>query len=120
MKERSVTMFKDRQLLESYLSKQFDFIVTNKEKCKQICNYAYKKYEIPKALVLDLISNRTDLSEVSIFILYIILDSITNNIENRKMSINEFYTQQEIDVFEKSKYIVDKVEFPLIFKVVQI
>lgn len=112
-------MLTDKKALEQYLEIQFDRIVLDNDKYKSIYTYANETYDIPKGTVSDFISRRTAISEASEFILFILLDSI-NNISSRTQNIDNFYTEQEIQYYKKSKYKVEKIKFPLIFKMIQV
>lgn len=115
-------MLQARKSLEEYLREKYDKIVLDNDKCKKIYKYANETYEIPKGLVSDLVSKRMEMSEVSIFVLFILLDSLHNVEENTNdiLTIDKFFTMQETQTFRKSQYIIEKIEFPLVFKMVQI
>jgi hypothetical protein len=114
-------MLKSKQSLEQYLAELCDRIVLDNDKCKDIYNYANKTYGIPKGLVSDLVTKRMEMSEVSEFVLFILLDSICNINKNKGLqTIDKFYTMQEAKYYRTSKYEVKKIKFPLVFKMVQI
>lgn len=115
-------MLKARLSLEQYLIEKFDIIILDKNVCKDIYTYANKTYKIPKAIVSDLISKRLDMSEVSEFVLFILLDTMQNVLSSGKgiLSIDTFYTMQEIQYYKKSKYENNTIKFPLVFKMIQI
>lgn len=115
-------MLKDKKVLEQYLDKQCDRIVLSNDKCKAIYAYANETYEIPKGIISDLISKRMPMSEASEFVLFILLDSIYSVLkENREvLGIDSFYTMQEAKQYRMSKYEVEKIKFPLVFKMIQI
>lgn len=115
-------MLKARQSLEEYLTEQFDKIVLDNDKCKAIYNYAHKTYGIPKGLVSDLVSKRMEMSEVSEFVLFILLDSLCKTETDSKeiKTIDNFYTMQEAKHYRNSEYEVQTIKFPLIFKMTQI
>lgn len=115
-------MLKARQSLEQYLVELCDVIVLDNNKCKEIYNYANKTYNIPKGLVSDLVTKRIDMSEVSEFVLFIMLDSICDIDKNDKKNsiIDKFYTEQEIKHYRNSKYEIKKIKFPLVFKMIQV
>lgn len=115
-------MLKARQSLEQYLEEQFDRIVLNNDKCKKFYNYANKTYGIPKGLVSDLISKRMEMSEVSEFVLFILLDSLSKFEKNTNeiLTVDKFYTMKEAKHYMNSEYEVNKIKFPLVFKMVQV
>lgn len=115
-------MLKDKKALEQYLDKQCDRIVTDNEKCKMIYTYANEKYEIPKGIVSDLVTKRMAMSAVSEFVLFILLDSICNVLKDNTdiLGVDNFYSMQEWKHYRNSKYETEKIQFPLVFKMVQI
>ena len=114
-------MLKDKKVLEQYLEMQCDKIITDNDKCKLIYSYANETYDIPKGIVSDLVSRRMAMSEASEFVLFILLDSMHNVLTNHKiLQINEFYTEQESQYYKKTKYKVENIKFPLVFKMIQI
>ena len=56
------------------------------------------------------------------FVLFILLDSISNVLDKHGYNCNveHFYTTQEIKHYSNSKYDVKKIKFPLIFKMIQV
>lgn len=114
-------MLKDKFELEKYLNKKCFSLAINTELCNKIFDYAHEQYDIPKVLVSDYILQRKEISESTEFILFIILDSITACYrQNASLSVENFYTEKEIKFYRSSKYIEEKIEFPLKFKMVQI
>ena len=115
-------MLKAKKLLEEYLIEQYDKVILDNVKCKKIYNYAHTNYKIPKGLVSDLISKRMEMSEVSTFVLFILLDSLHSLSDNANdiLKADYFFTIQEVQTFRKSQYTVDKIKFPLVFKMIQI
>ena len=115
-------MLKDKKILEDYLEKQCDRIVVDNSKCRSIYVYANETYEIPKGIVSDLISKRMAMSSASEFVLFILLDSMNNVLResSKILGVDHFYTMQEAKHYRTSKYEVEKIKFPLVFKMVQI
>lgn len=115
-------MLKDKKALEQYLDKQCDRIVVDNDKCKSIYSYANETYNIPKGIILDLISKRMAMSEASEFVLFILLDSINNVLKKDKenLGVDKFYTMQEAQYYRKSKYEIGDIKFPLIFKMIKV
>lgn len=115
-------MLKDKKVLEQYLEEQCDRIVIDNIKCKEIYTYANETYEIPKGIISDLVSKRMSMSAASEFILFILLDSMHNVLRDNKeiLGVDSFYTMQEAKHYRLSKYKVEKIKFPLVFKMVQI
>ena len=113
-------MLKDKRELELYLEKKILSFIANTELCNMIYDYALEHYNIPRAISSDYMSLRTPLVEANAFVLFCLLDSIENIIEEKKSVISEFYVEKEIKSFSTSKFKVDKIKFPLRFKAVQI
>lgn len=113
-------MLKDRKTLEQYLDELCDRIVVDNIKCKAVYTYANETYEIPKGIVSDLVSKRMRMETVSEFVLFILLDSMCNALEEKVLGVDNFYTFQEAKHYRVSKYETDKIKFPLVFKMVQV
>lgn len=112
-------MKRHRGDLEKILSDICMNIATDSISCNMIYDLAKDKYDIPKGLMSDLICFRMSMSETSEFVLFCLLDSLIK-IKDIKININDFYTSQEIDVYLSSKYKIDKIKFPLKFKMIQV
>lgn len=114
-------MLKDKKALEQYLDWQCDRIIVDNDSCKDIYTYANKTYDIPKGIVSDLISRRKAMAEATEFELFILLDSMSNVLKDKKIQgIDKFYAMQEAQYYRKSKYENYNIKFPLIFKMIQI
>lgn len=114
-------MIKDRVELEAMLDRKCMSIAVDNDSCKAVYTYANEEYDIPKSLVLDLISKRVSMSEASEFVLFILFDSIYNSIDDKKLSkIEDYYTEKEIQFYKGSKYKSEKIKFPLVFKMIQV
>lgn len=115
-------MLKSKQVLEEYLLKQCDLIVLDNDICKEIYTYANQTYDMPKGIILDLISKRMDMAEVSEFVLFVLLDAMCKILPDDKMKFKTdyFYTPEKIKFYGKSKYKMEKITFPLKFKMVEI
>lgn len=115
-------MLKDKKSLEQYLGEQCDRIVLDNDICKGIYAYANETYNIPKGILSDLITKRMEMSEVSEFVLFILLDSMNNVLRKDKeiSGVDKFYTMQETQYYRKTKYKTEKIKFPLVIKMVQV
>jgi hypothetical protein len=72
-------------------------------------------------MVLDLITRRMEMSTVSEFVLFILLDSIRNVLTDKSIDgVDKYYTMQEAKHYRVSKYEIEKIKFPLIFKMFQV
>lgn len=108
-----------REDLERILSNLCMNIALDNELCTKIYDYAKEKHDIPRGIISDLVCLRMSMSEVSEFILFCLYESIIAN----TYTVNEmskFYTDQEINMYSKSKYKVDKLKFPIRIKMVQV
>lgn len=117
-------MLKSKESLVKYLSEQCDKLVLDNDICKGIYNYANEMYNIPKGMVSDLVTKRIDMTTVSEFVLFALFDSIYNvckeNGHKDITGVDVFYTMKEAKYYRTSKYEVEKISFPLVFKMVQI
>ena len=118
-------MLKDKKALEQHLEEQCNRIVIDNEKCKSVYNYANETYGIPKGMVSDLVAKRMSMSAVSEFVLFILLDSIhyilkSNGNDKDNLGVDVFYTMKETKYYRSSKYEVEKIKFPLVFKMVEV
>lgn len=109
----------NRSELEKYLSEKFYNILFEKRNELDIYQYAYEKYNFPKGTFSDYVSGRKDISEASDFTLFIMLDSIKNNIKIGK-SLDKYFTEREINIYSSSKVETNKIKFPLIFPMIQV
>ena len=109
-------MLKDRQELErkliKYINGLSDYIGMTEEQKWYL--ELMNKYNIPISISSDIISQRKDISEYNVFILYAITDIILPKY------IPQYFTKQEIKMFADSKYEVQKVEFPLKLHLIKI
>lgn len=108
-----------REDLERILSNLCMNIALDNELCTKIYDYAKEKHDIPRGIISDLVCLRMSMSEVSEFILFCLYESIIENTDT-KNNLNYYYTDQEINQYLKSKYQVDKIKFPLRFKMIQV
>lgn len=112
-------MKKGRDELEKILDNICMNVALNTDLCNNIYDFVKEKYNIPKSVTSDLICFRMSMSEVSEFVLFCLLDAIIE-IVNQNGSLSDFYTEQEIKKYSKSKYKIDKIKFPLRFKMIQV
>ena len=117
-------MLKSKESLVQYLGEQCNKIVLDNDICKGIYTYANEMYNIPKGMVSDLITKRIDMTSVSEFVLFALFDSIYNVCKNNgkrdMQGIDNFYTMQEAKHYRVSKYEIEKIRFPLVFKMFQV
>lgn len=113
-------MLKDKKGLEQYLEKEFISIILDDNKCKEIYNYTKDKYNMPKGFTSDLLSLRKPLSETSEFVLFCLLDAFNQVTGKKAASLDKYFTMQEVQTYRKSQYEVNRIKFPLIFKMIEI
>lgn len=113
-------MLKAKEDLEKYLEKEISKLVLNPDIFKDICDYSFENYNIPRAVTSDYVTLRNPLAEASEFILFCILDSIEKVTKSKKSVINDYFVEKEVKTYSASKFKVDKIKFPLRFKAIQI
>ena len=112
-------MKRNRGVLEKRLTEMCSHVALYAETCNKIYDFAKDKYDIPRGITSDLVCLRTSMSETTEFILFCLFDSLVE-ITGEFANITDYYTQQEIKKYSKSKYKVDKIKFPLRLKMIQI
>lgn len=113
-------MIKDKSKLANKLEKIIiEHIVINKKICEEVNLYANNKYDLPIKTISDYIYLRKSLNEANDFVLFCLIDSINNAYKN-VIELNEYYSSQEIRTYSNSKHEVNKISFPLRFKMLQI
>ena len=105
--------------LENKLDRICIGLALDGDKCGEIYDYAKEKYNIPRGMMSDFICMRASMSEANEFVLFCLLDSIIE-ITKVKIKLSDYYTEQEIKMYSKAQYEVEKIKFPLKFKMVQI
>lgn len=97
------------ELIKAIIAKRKD-IAIKKGLRDKIYDELLSKYNIPINVSFDIIATNNDLSSYSDFVLFCILSEIDSD------TVNDFYTDEEIKFYKKSKFEQeDKVEFPIIF-----
>ena len=117
-------MLKSKESLVKYIGEQCNKIVLDNDICKGIYVYANEIYNLPKGMVSDLITKRMELASVSEFVLFALFDSIyhvcKDNGQKDVSNVDTFFTMQEAKYYRTSKYEVEKIKFPLVFKMFQV
>lgn len=110
----------NRSVLENYISERFFNILINKKEELELYDYAYEKYNYPKGIFSDFLSGRKNIATANDYTLFVITDSILN-FTKKGRTISDFFTDREIELYGTTKYKdPDKIEFPLIFKMIQV
>lgn len=112
-------MIKLKQDLEKKLEKIFEKITINNDKCQKIYDAAYKMYNIPKSLTSDYVCFRISISEASEFILFCLSDVI-NKEKVAYINLKEFFNELELSTYSNEKFFIDKLQFPIKIKMLQI
>lgn len=68
------------------------------------------KHNIPISIVADICANRKDISEVSDFIAFAILESLDGK------QLKYYFTDEEIGTYSQFKYEEKKIELPIVFE----
>ncbi len=113
-------MLKSKGELEHYLEEEFLKIALDTKKCTDICNFNYETFNIPRSLTSDYITLRNSLVEANEFILFTLLTSAEHVNEVKLSKINFYFNEKEIKMYSTSKFIIEKIKFPLRFKAIQI
>lgn len=112
-------MKKMKMDLEKVLTKKFESIILDTDKCNSVYDYAYNVYDIPRVLSSDIVCFRMDISEVSEFVLFCLADSL-NRTELGKINLEEFFTDLELKTYPNEKFIVEKIKFPIKIKMLEV
>ncbi len=94
-------------------------IITNKKDFAAICELCYKKYNLPVGKTADILNCKIPCEEANVFELFCVLDCV-NEVREKKVKLEQYFTDSEIKHYSSSKYEDDKIKFPLVFKMVQI
>lgn len=74
----------------------------------------YERFGIPSSLSFDIITLKTSPEDETDFILFCFVYVLNNK------DINKFFTEKEIATYSESKYKVDKIKFPIKYRMIQI
>lgn len=115
-------MLKSKEVLIEHINKQLDWLLVNSDLYQDIITYAFEKYDMPKVEMMDVLTFKAALEEKSEFVLFIILDTIYEALlEHRKIfGVDKYFTENEIETYSKEKYIVEKIKFPIKFRMVPV
>ena len=108
-----------KEELENKLEKICISLALDSNMCGKIYDHAKEKYNIPRGMASDYICMRSSMSEANEFILFCLLDSIID-VVNIKLNLSDYYTELEIKEYSRAKYEIEKIKFPLKFKMIQI
>lgn len=110
----------NRKNLEEIIVNDFRKIMLNKEKELNMYKYAYQKYNFSMAIFSNYVSEREDIKDVSKIDLFIMLDSCEHALEKTESLLPDFFSEKEIEDFQKIKLKEEDLKFPLIFNMIQV
>lgn len=113
-------MLQAKESLVKHLGEECEKVIFDRDKCKRIYDYAKDTYDMPKDFTADLISYRVSMEEQSEFVLFVLLDTFGKMHNAKNNELDKYFTMIEVQEYRKAKYLVDKFEFPLIFKMNEI
>lgn len=112
-------MIVSREYVNNYLESHMADVALKSDKIKEVCDYCFERYNVPRGVVSDYITMRKSLEEASEFILFILLDGLlANKIINR--NLDNFFTESEISTYSKAKYKDKQIKMPLKFSAIQV
>ena len=91
------------------LNERILLLISRLEERRPLYDELNEKYNIPISLTADICTNREDISGVSDFIAFAMLDGLSQN------EVKKYFTEEEIKVFSKQKLVHEEFELPLIF-----
>lgn len=107
-------MIRTNDELREYLTKRLSASIADTKQLQQWLITANLTYDIPNEIASDYISLRKSLTDANEFILFIFLSVID------KEKIPSYFAASRIKEYATAKYKVERPEFPLRFKLIQI
>ena len=101
--------------LYATLTEQIKNKASNKEEIKRRATELNEKFEIPIGILTDYMTLRVPVDDAGDFTLYALAKSYLGSTE-----INQYFTEKEIQFFEKSKFQQQKIQFPIKLPMIQI
>ena len=101
-------MLSERSVVEKLLCEKFLLLDAKRKQEKYID--LNNQFNIPVSYASDIVEMRTDLSEVSDFILYCFVDNFL------KSNIHKVFSKEEIETYSKKKYVSTKLKLPYTFE----
>jgi len=108
-------MKKNRGGLEKEISSKISANLTEKKVLDAWTKSIKNSYEVPVRYSTDFLTKRRNITEADDFMLFILADIILG-----KLSLEEYYTQKEIKSLSAAKWHIEKVNFPLKYKMTRI
>ena len=104
-----------RTQLEKEITEKLNGLFIDKRATQQAIRQATETYEVPEKLVFDFINLKRNITEANTFMLFILTDVLLGN--NRT---EYYFTSTEYKTLSKSKWHIEKVEFPLRFDMTRV
>lgn len=103
---------KSRDDLNKYAEELFQTseIVQVKKNRRKLYTDLFKWFNMPTSIAEEMITFKRDIKEFTPFDIFCILYFVDKN------SLSKFFTENEIAKLSKEKYIIEKADFPLVFK----
>jgi len=111
-------MLKSKNELENFLEGKCIKIALNNDLISKTRDYIFNKYNIPKGIIMDMITQRVSLIEKTEFELFCLLDGIDNVVNTNNKE--KYFTDIEIKTYLNEKLEVDGINFPLDIKCYQV
>ena len=107
-------MKESKEKLCSYLDRKFRTCLGKNDVIQKWYIELLEKFEIPINISSDIITLRESTREFSDYILFCLTFVIN------KKRIEDFFTEEEINIYTKTKYNVETIKFPIKFKMIKI
>ena len=107
-------MKEERNKVELVLNSEISKLVSNRKLTKNIISELRNRYNMPEAMSSDYLSMRKNLFEADDFTLF----ALTNVLCPKKGY--DWFSTSEIKHYSKDKFVIEKIKFPLKYKVIQI
>ena len=111
-------MLKTKDELVKKIKPLCEKILFNKEKESNVLTLMLEDFNIPTGITMDLLTGRVNLIDVNDFILFALCSCLDKT--NESSNTKNFYTEIEIDGYSKSKYIEEKIKFPIEIKCIPV
>ena len=113
-------MLVERSLVEKYLRRNFNKLITSNASFGELVKYAENKYNMSGDTFSDYYAGRISLNLATEFELYIMVDSVQVYMSS-KDRLPEWFSERELNDFNTTKFSKEEdIEFPITFNVIQI
>lgn len=109
-----IIMLVNRKTLDDYLYKEISRISSNTKKKKKILTELEDEYGMPISVSSDIITLRKELDYYNEYELFLVLSKLDKN------KLSDFYTEKEIKAYSSQHYEIEKLKFPIKFKVIPV